>query len=292
MVSPGKETINVQRHGRASWHSKSTDDVNGRVTDIFLDKRHASQSDDGERPHKVGRLSDLQQASVASLMEDLTPDIPPSKLYSLLPSPSATKTDDVSGCTERLYGNKDAVKAGQLHHKWSPANSPIPGRKTRSPDRHTERPFATRGRSPLKPLDSGAFVAKWLSSVLSSEEYDTQYDMSLPPSKRSRSSESLSRRLSHPYEGSESTVSADKIYSISQYVDYLVALETKGNFMRPSATRFVKEDHMLDEKLLYTRQPRPDHRLFDDRFDKFHSDSRPMGSSSLSRPASSPRPVG
>ncbi|KAK5313536.1 hypothetical protein LTR93_010840 [Exophiala xenobiotica] len=236
MVSPVKEATNVQSHKRAKLH----------------DKRHAVQSDDGERPHKIRRLSDLRQASPASLVEDLTPEIPPSKLHSQLPSPSATKTDDI-------------------HHELSPASSLVPERKTRSPDRHTEHPSAKRARSPLEPSDSGAFVEKWLSSVLPSEECDIQEDMCLPPSKRSRSSDSLSRRLSQSGDGTESTVSADNKYSAYKDVNYPAVLETKGSFMRSSDAGLVKEDKILCEKLLYTHQPRPDHSLFDDRFDKFQT---------------------
>ncbi len=229
------------------------------------------QSDDGGRPHKIRRLSDLRQASPASLVEDLTPEIPPSKLHSQLPSPSATKTDDVSGCNERLYGRKNADKVMQIHHELSPASSLVPERKTRSPDRHTEHPSAKRARSPLEPSDSGAFVEKWLSSVLPSEECDIQEDMSLPPSKRSRSSDSLSRRLSQSGDGTESTVSADKKYSAYKDVNYPVVLETKGSFMRSSDAGLAEEDKILYEKLLYTHQPGPDHSLFDELFERFRS---------------------
>jgi len=146
------------------------------------------------------------------LVEDLTPEIPPSKLYSQLPSPSTTKTDDI-------------------HHELSPTSSLVPERKIRSPDRHTEHPSAKRARSPLEPSASGAFIEKWLSSVLPSEECDIQEDISLPPSKRSRSSDSLSRRLSQSGDGTESTVSADKKYSACKDVNYSVVFETKGSFM-------------------------------------------------------------
>ncbi|KIW36672.1 uncharacterized protein PV06_11090 [Exophiala oligosperma] len=240
MGSTDKEATNVQSHEQANLH----------------DKRHAVQSEDGERPHKIRRLSDLQQASPDSLVEDLAPEsppeIPPSKLHSQLPSPSATKTDEI-------------------HHESSPANSPVPERKTRSPDRPTERASAKRARLPLEPSNSGALVEKWLSSVLPSEEYAIQDDMSLPPSKRSWSSDSLSRRLSQSGDGTESTVSADKKYSAYKDVNYPVVLETKGSFMHPSEAGLVKEDKILCEKLLYTHQPRPDHSLFDDRFDKFQT---------------------
>ncbi|KAJ9616184.1 hypothetical protein H2204_014028 [Knufia peltigerae] len=228
--------MNVQSHEQANLH----------------DKRHAVQSDDGDRPHKIRCLSDLRHASPDSLVEDLTPEIPLSKLHRQLPSPSATKTDD-------------------LHRESSPANSPVPERKTRSPDRHTERPSAKRACSPLQPSDIGAFVEKWLSSVPPSEECDIQDAMSLPPSKRSRSSDSLSRRPSQSGDGTESTVSADKKYSAYKDVNYPVVLETKGSFMRPSDAGLVKEDKTLCEKLLSTHQPRPDHSLFDDRFDKFQT---------------------
>ncbi|KIW09745.1 hypothetical protein PV08_12029 [Exophiala spinifera] len=236
MISPDKEATNVQSHEQANLH----------------DKRYAVQSDDGERPHKIRRLSDLQHASPASLVEDLNPEIPSSKLHRQLPSPSATKTDD-------------------LHRESSPADPLVPERKTRSPDRHTVLPSAKRGRSPPEPSDGGAFVEKWLSSIPPSEECDIQDDMSLPPSKRSRSSDSLSRRLSQSGDGTESSVSADKKYSAYKDVNYPVVLETKGSFMRPSDAGLVKEDQILCKKLLYTHQPRPDQSLFDDRFDKFQT---------------------
>ncbi|KIW13813.1 hypothetical protein PV08_06593 [Exophiala spinifera] len=231
MISPDKEATNVQSHEQANLH----------------DKRYAVQSDDGERPHKIRRLSDLRHASPASLVEDLNPEIPSSKLHRQLPSPSATKTDE-------------------LHRESPPANPLVPGRKTRSPDRYAVLPSAQRGRP-----HGGAFVEKWLSSIPPSEECDIQDDMSLPPSKRSRSSDSLSRRLSQSGDGTESTVSADKKYSAYKDVNYPVVLETKGSFMRPSDAGLVKEDLILCEKLLYTHQPRPDQSLFDDRFDKFQT---------------------
>ncbi|KAL6240884.1 hypothetical protein RBB50_012143 [Rhinocladiella similis] len=96
--------------------------------------------------------------------------------------------------------------------------------------------------------------------------------MNQPPSKRSRSSDSLGRRPSQSCDGTEPTVSRDKKYSAYRDVNYPVVLEAKGSFMRPSKIGLVDEDKILCEKLLLTSQPKPSDSLFDDeRFEKFHS---------------------
>ena len=110
------------------------------------------------------------------------------------------------------------------------------------------------------------------SDLPSGEKFDKLNDMNLPLSKRSRSSDSLSRRLSQSGDSTESTVSRDKKYSAYRDVNYPVVLETKGSFMRPSKAELVDEDKTLLEKLLVTSQPKPDNSLFDDeQFEKFHS---------------------
>ena len=96
--------------------------------------------------------------------------------------------------------------------------------------------------------------------------------MSLPPPKRSRSFDTLSRRLSQSGDSTESTVSRDRKYSAYRDVNYPVVLETKSSFIRPSKDGLLNKDKTLCEKLLLTSQPTPDNSLFDDeRFEKFHS---------------------
>ena len=72
--------------------------------------------------------------------------------------------------------------------------------------------------------------------------------MSLPPSKRSRSSDSLGRRLSQSGDGTETTVSRDKKYSAYRDVNYPVVLETKGSFMRPypGVLKLISNELYLD----------------------------------------------
>jgi hypothetical protein len=107
------------------------------------------------------------------------------------------------------------------------------------------------------------------ANLPASDNFD---NMSLPPSKRSRSSDSLGRRLSQSGDGTETTVSRDKKYSAYRDVNYPVVLETKGSFMRPSEAGLVDEDKRLYERLLLTSQPKPHNSLFDDeQFETFHS---------------------
>ncbi|KAL6240322.1 hypothetical protein RBB50_012760 [Rhinocladiella similis] len=237
MVSLDKEATNVQSHERAN----------------LQDKRHAVQSDDGERPYKIRRLSDLQQPL----------RLPWRKISLLRSLPRSCTVSFRLRLPQKL--NTYIVNCPPT----TPASqNKREGRRTVTP---SARPSARRARSPSEPSDSGAFVEKWLSSVLPSEECDIQDDMSLPPSKRSQSSDSLSRRLSQSGDGTESTVSADKKYSAYKDMNYPVVLETKGRFMRSSDAGLAEEDKIFCEKLLYTHQPRPDHSLFDDRFDKFQT---------------------
>ncbi len=80
MTLPDTEATNVQSHERANVHGRILEREEGSVL-TFLDKRHAVQSDNSERPHKIRRLSDLRQVSPASPVEDLASQIPPSKLH-------------------------------------------------------------------------------------------------------------------------------------------------------------------------------------------------------------------
>lgn len=144
-------------------------------------------------------------------------------------------------------------------------------RKARSLDPpQTNAQPAKRSRS--EPTETFSSVEKWLSHLPYDEPFDESDDMSLPPPKRSRSSDTLSRRPSQSGDSTESTVSRDKKYSAYRDVNYPVVLETKGSFMRPSKAGLVDEDKTLSEKLLVLSQPVPDNSLFDDaRFEKFHS---------------------
>jgi hypothetical protein len=123
-----------------------------------------------------------------------------------------------------------------------------------------------------EPAGTASSVDKWLSHLPASDNFDEVDDMSLPPSKRSRSSDSLGRRLSQSGDGTESTITRDKKYSAYRDVNYPVVLETKGSFMRSSKAELADEDKTLCEKLLITNQPKPDNSLFDDgEFESFHS---------------------
>ena len=88
--------------------------------------------------------------------------------------------------------------------------------------------------------------------------------MDRPPSKRSRSSDSLGRRSSQSGDGTESTVSRDAKYSAYKDVNYAVALETKNSFMRLSKAGIVDEDRTLCQRLLLANQPIPHESMFDD----------------------------
>ena len=96
--------------------------------------------------------------------------------------------------------------------------------------------------------------------------------MSQPPSKRSRSSDSLGRIPSQPGDETETTVSRDAKYSAYKDVNYVVVLETKNSFMRISAAGLIEEDLKLCERLLSENQPIPQNTMFeDDRFEEFCS---------------------
>lgn len=95
--------------------------------------------------------------------------------------------------------------------------------------------------------------------------------MSLPPPKRSRSSDSLSRVLSQSGDGTDTTISRDRKYSAYRDINYAVVLETKGSFMRPSDAGLVPEDVKLCAELLSTGQPKPDNVLFHEHFEQFHA---------------------
>ena len=95
--------------------------------------------------------------------------------------------------------------------------------------------------------------------------------MSLPPPKRSRSSDSLSRILSQSRDGTDSTVSGDRKYSAYRDINYPVVLGTKGSFMRQSEAGLVDEDATLCAELFATSQPRPNSSLLHDCFEQFHA---------------------
>ena len=107
------------------------------------------------------------------------------------------------------------------------------------------------------------------------DNFEAINNMSQPPSKRSRSSDSLGRTLSQSGDGTETTISREKKYSVYKDVNYAVVLETKGSFMRPSKAGMVDEDKELCRRLLTHNQPIPYDVLFDDEhFERFHSNLR------------------
>lgn len=97
--------------------------------------------------------------------------------------------------------------------------------------------------------------------------------MALPPSKRSRSSDNLSRGLSQSgaSEGTEPTISRDKKFTAYRDVNYEVLLEMKGSHMRGSVAGLVPEDKILCQELLRTEQPKPVDPLFNDRYDRLYA---------------------
>ncbi len=96
--------------------------------------------------------------------------------------------------------------------------------------------------------------------------------ISQPPSKRSRSSDSVGRRPSQSGDETETTVSRDAKYSAYKDVNYAVVLETKNSFMRMSPAGVVDEDRRLCERLLREDQPILQDSMFDDnRFEEFCS---------------------
>ncbi len=96
--------------------------------------------------------------------------------------------------------------------------------------------------------------------------------MSQPPSKRSRSSDSVGCTVSHSGDQTATTLSRDAKYSTYKDVNYTVVLETKNSFMRMSKSGIVDEDRKMCDKLLLTEQPIPLDSMFDDdRFQEFCS---------------------
>lgn len=145
-------------------------------------------------------------------------------------------------------------------------------RKARSLDCAQSEPKQSKKARPLsEPLDTDAPIKKWLLSLPSAEDFDKEESISLPPPKRSRSSDSLSRTLSQLGADTESTISRDRKYSAYKDVNYPIVLETKGSFIRSLRSGLVDEDKKLCETLLSTSQPPPVHSLFNERFKKFHS---------------------
>ncbi|KAK5069380.1 hypothetical protein LTR51_008630 [Lithohypha guttulata] len=176
-----------------------------------------------------------------------------------LPSPSLTKT-----CYD---------------HIQSPSSSPFPRkRKAKSLDYPSS---IKRTRLTSEPAQAPSPIDTWLSQLPRSEDFEpldnfeTINNMSQPPSKRSRSSDSLGRALSQSGDGTETTISREKKYSVYKDVNYPVVLETKGSFMRPSKAGMLGEDKELCQRLLTHSQPIPYDVLFDDEhFERFHSNLR------------------
>jgi hypothetical protein len=118
---------------------------------------------------------------------------------------------------------------------------------------------------------SNPSIDEWLCALPEDKKFEVVDEMSLPPSKRSRSSDSLISQLSQSGDGTESTVSREKKYAAYRDVNYPVVLETKGSFMRSSEAGLVPEDKALHEELLHTVQTKPTSPLFNSQYDRFHS---------------------
>jgi len=223
-------------------------------TELFLDKRWNPYRDNSERPQKLRRLSDQQDASL-ELVGDAVQEHYPSELHQL-PSPSLTKTNCV-GTRSHYNFEKDAESV--IQDTISSQEKVLPRkRKARSLEFPQVNPQQTKKAHLLsEPAAAVSSIEKWLLDLPGSENLDAAETMSLPPSKRSRSFDSLSRRLSQSGDSTESTVSRDKKYSAYRDVNYPVVLETKGSFMRPSKAGLSDEDKRLLEKLLVTSQPKP-----------------------------------
>lgn len=149
--------------------------------------------------------------------------------------------------------------------------------------------FLARSLPPLprpeKPVArSSQFQAKlgwWLSNLLPKDDFQDKHgpeiidEMSQPPPKRSRSSDTSKRSSSQSEDGSETASARERKYTVYKAVNYPTVLETKGAFMRASKAGLFKEDKELYDKLFTNVQPRIGDDLFSDaHFNPFHTNLR------------------
>ena len=123
-----------------------------------------------------------------------------------------------------------------------------------------------RNRSETGPKTTLS-IRRWIAHLPLPEHLES---MSRPPSKRSRSSDSLVQ--SQFGDGTESTITRDAKFSAYKDSNYTVVLETKRSFMYTSETGVADDDRNLCRTLLHAHQPDPKHSMFDDSvFDRFCS---------------------
>ncbi|KAJ9648666.1 hypothetical protein H2198_010968, partial [Neophaeococcomyces mojaviensis] len=175
--------------------------------------------------------------------------------------------------------NVDACQSSALDLARTSSFSPATlKRKAKSLDYLSPR---KRSRLLSEPAGGPSPIDTWLSTLPASDGFEpigkceVLDNMSQPPTKRSRSSDSLGRRSSQSGDGSDTAVSRDKKYSVYKDGNYPVVLETKGSFMRPSEAGLIAEDREFCDKLLTATQPLPDDVLFDDdHFPRLHLNLR------------------
>lgn len=228
---PGPQKLQHNR-GRCGSQYRTTRTVD--FTDRSSERRHRSDDEACEQPRKVRRAPTSKLESSSESVEAAWRR-PPDEPLTQLPSPSST---------ERPWGHNTAFQADRLprKRKAKSLDQPRPTKRTRCLSESTE--VENRQIS----------IGHWLSTLPPCCETSADLStMNPPPTKRSRSSGSVGHRSSASGDGSDTTVSKDKKYSVYKDVNYPVVLETKGSFMRASESGMVDEDKRLCEKLLTTK---------------------------------------
>jgi hypothetical protein len=203
-------------------------------------KRRHSTSEHSERVCKIQRVHDSQTLPAADRAE--TPQ--------QLPSPSSARRASFEAFLDNPAANRKR-KAESL-----------------DADRQSRKRSRRRPRTISQTDKHTSSVDEWLSNVP-----ETFEDMSQPPSKRSRSTDTLGRRLSQSSnDDTETTVSRDGKYSVYKNLNYPMILETKNSFMRASPSGLVDQDRKLCDRLLYEGHSTPQNSMFDaDKFERFCS---------------------
>ncbi|KAF4546982.1 Hypothetical protein D9617_77g092360 [Elsinoe fawcettii] len=124
-------------------------------------------------------------------------------------------------------------------------------------------------------------LAWWLSTSEQEEDFrqtapDATFDdMDRPSPKRSRSeSDTFADTLSPSGDGTDTSLSQGRKYSLYQSANYPTVLETKGSYMRASDSGMVEQDWELCKTLLTSTQELERDILFDLHFEKFHANLR------------------
>jgi hypothetical protein len=213
------------------------------ATEHLTAKRRRSTSEHSERACKIQRVQDPQTAFRAATPQQL-------------PSPFSARHTSFEDHTSSL----DNPAANQKRKAESLDADKLSRKRSRR-----------RPRKLSQTDDHPSSVDEWLSNVP-----ETFEDMSQPPSKRSRSTDTLRRRLSQSSnDDTETTVSRDAKYSVYKDVNYPMVLETKNSYMRASPTGLIDQDRKLCDMLLHENQSIPQNSMFDaDKFEGFCSHLR------------------